>query len=137
MKLCLTRSYPIKFASDLRKQNFIDPGREFRIYITVESRSGKLNAQTSKIFPIEDLDESVMAVLDKIKQNRFEEAFGIEYIGATIEIFVIRLWEALQDVLGYQHQARLAKIRCTEGRQTSIEYSGIKTSRAKRRRKSG
>jgi 6-pyruvoyl-tetrahydropterin synthase len=120
VRLYLGRFYTV----NLTKRN------AWRICVFVESRSGKLNPQTGMVIPIEELDDLVNDVLDKLRDKDISDIRELKHIPQTLEMYASRIWEMLEDVL--PPYVRLVKVRLYEGKDSFIDYSGLRDGQTKR-----
>lgn len=94
---------------------------QIRLIVFVESRSGRLDTSTGIIIPFADLDEAVEEVTKDINGKDIDTIKGLAYLPHTLEIIATRLWERIDESLGYR--ARLAKLKLVHG-DTFVEYIG-------------
>ncbi len=117
MKLLLAKKY---WLNVIFKDNSYGSSLEFTVY--VESRTGKVNAQTGSVIPIEELDDAVNAALAEITGKSIYEIKGLAYLPHTLEMMIIRLWERIDESLGYR--AKLSKLRLAHNSNSFfVEYS--------------
>jgi len=104
------------------------------IDLTVESRSGRLNTQTGMIVPFSELDTAVATILQELNSQPLSNATLFRSIPKIKELLIIRLWELFEDEMPYQ--VRLTRIDLKSDATTTISYSGLRNTKAKRRKKS-
>lgn len=123
MKLVLGKEYYFNLIFKPKKDNSI------RLIVFVESRSGRLDSQSGQVIPIDDLDEAVADTIKDINGKHLDEIKGLAYLPHTLEIIATRLWERIDDSLGYK--ARLAKLKIVHG-DTFVEYIGLDQDRERK-----
>lgn len=117
MKLLLAKKY---WLNVIFKDNSYGSSLEFTVY--VESRTGKVNAQTGSVIPIEELDEAVNDALREVTGKSITEIKGLAYLPHTLEMMIIRLWERIDESLGYR--AKLSKLRLAHNSNSFfVEYA--------------
>jgi hypothetical protein len=117
MNLLLAKKY---WMNVIFKDNQYGSSLELTVY--VESRTGKVNANTGSVIPVEDLDEAVNESVIEITGKSIYEIKGLAYLPHTLEMMIIRLWENIDEALGYR--ARLTKLRLAHNNNSFfVEYS--------------
>lgn len=115
MKLVLGKEYYFNLIFKPKKDNSI------RLIVFVESRSGRLDSQSGQVIPLKELDDAVAEAIKEINGKHLDEIKGLAYLPHTLEIIATRLWEPIDESLGYR--ARLAKLKLVMG-ETFVEYIG-------------
>lgn len=101
--------------------------------VMVESRSGKLNTQTGEIVTKEELDEVVLSTtINKMEGKSMQDIPGLAFLPDTLEVIVSRIWEWIDEGLGYK--ARLSRLKLQDGRGFFAVYDGRQDRQAKRRK---
>jgi hypothetical protein len=115
MKLVLGKEYYFNLILKPKKDN------AHRLIVFVESRSGRLDTLTGEVLPLDELDNAVENAIEDVNGKDLDEIKGLAYLPHTLEVIATRLWERIDEALGYK--ARLAKLKLVRG-DTFVEYIG-------------
>lgn len=101
--------------------------------VMVESRSGKLNTQTGEIITKEELDEVVLSTtINKVDGKSIPDIPGLAFLPPTLEVIASRIWEWIDEGLGYK--ARLSRLKLQDEKGFFAVYDGRQDRQSKRRK---